>query len=86
MRARAKISLRAKLLLASSLLLVLPYAGYRFVNELEHTLRQGFEESLLGAARGAAAALAERPELLPGAASSRDVLAHPLPHPLQPDG
>jgi two-component system sensor histidine kinase ChvG len=84
-----RISLRAKLLLASSFLLVLPYIGYRYVNEMERYLRAGLEGNLLDSARAIASALNERPVLSVLTRSptpEADVLVHNLGGPAQVDG
>jgi len=51
------MSLRLQLLAFGSLTLVLPWAGLRFVEEMEASLRVGLEASLLASARTVAAAL-----------------------------
>lgn len=76
------MSLRLQLLGLGLLTLVLPWAGYRYVQELEGALRSGLEQSLLAAAESTAAALpgqvlrtgASRPAVRPG----EIVYAHPL--------
>ena len=76
------MSLRLQLLGLGLLTLVLPWAGYRYVQELEGALRSGLEQSLLAAAESTAAALpgqdlrriASRPAVSPGEA----MYAHPL--------
>lgn len=88
---RPRISLRTKVLLASSVLLVIPYVGYRYVQETENFLRDGLEASVLGAAQALAGALHERVDLLAGYAAgsdedARDIFVHPLAHAMQMDG
>jgi len=64
------MSLRAQLLCFGLLTLVLPWAGYRFVQEMEAALRTGFERSLLASAGTVAAALDDQAALIerpPGA-------------------
>ena len=76
------MSLRLQLLGLGLLTLVLPWAGYRYVQELEGALRSGLEQSLLAAAESTAAALpgqdlrigTSRPAVQPG----EIVYAHPL--------
>lgn len=51
------MSLRLQLLGLGLLTLVLPWAGYRYVQELEGALRSGLEQSLLATAGSTAAAL-----------------------------
>jgi two-component system, OmpR family, sensor histidine kinase ChvG len=56
------MSLRRQLLAFGLLTLVLPWAGYRFVQEMEAALRSGLEQALLASAGTVAAALgAEAP-------------------------
>jgi signal transduction histidine kinase len=85
------LSLRFKLLLSASLLLLVPVAGYRFVTEVEGYLRERQSQGALDAARTLATALESRPELLPGsvepdAHGESDLLVHPLSAPLEIDG
>lgn len=54
------MSLRLQLLAFGALTLVLPWAGWRYVHEMEATLRSGFEQSLLASAGTVSAALRER--------------------------
>ena len=76
------MSLRLQLLCLGLLTLVLPWAGYRYVQELEGALRSGLEQTLLAAAESTAAALpgqvlrniASRPAVQP----AEVVYAHPL--------
>src|SRR5690606_101349 len=58
------MSLRAQLLCFGLLTLVLPWAGYRFVQEMEAALRTGFERSLLASAGTVAAALDDQAGLI----------------------
>lgn len=60
--------LRNKLLLVALSLLALPWAGWRFVLELESLIRQGQEQALLAAAEAMARGVAQQPERLPSAA------------------
>ena len=75
------------------LLLTIPYVGYQFVREMENHLRDGLDQSVLGAARALAGALHDRVDLFPGrpsgpagAADEREIYAHPLPQEIQVDG
>jgi dedicated sortase system histidine kinase len=68
------ISLRVKLALVSVLLLALPWAGYRYVREMERFLLEGEEQALLATARGVATALHDRPALLRARPSRDDEL------------
>ena len=88
------MTLRRQLLLASLLLLSLPWAGCQFVREMEGALRQGQEQSLQATARAVAAVLGQREELLYPSPQRRltpaderpQVYAHPLDSPLIVDG
>jgi len=75
------------------LLLTIPYVGYQFVREMENHLRDGLDQSVLGAARALAGALHDRADLLPisppeggPTAREREIYAHPLPQGIQVDG
>ncbi len=57
-----RFSLRTKLLVVSLSLLALPWAGYRYLNEMEGFLRQAQEQALLARAEAAAVVLSSRPE------------------------
>jgi len=59
-----RLSLRAKLALVALVLLVLPWAGYRYVREMERFLVAAQEQALGATARAVATALHERPQLL----------------------
>lgn len=61
------MSLRAKLLLVALSILALPWAGWRFVREMESLLRQGQEQALLASAEAMARGIAVRPGALPPA-------------------
>jgi dedicated sortase system histidine kinase len=56
------------------LLLALPWAGYRYVREMERFLLEGEEQALLATARGVATALHDRPGLLRAPPSRDDEL------------
>ena len=59
-----RFRLRTKLVLVALALLVLPWAGWRYVRELERFLLAAQEEALVATARAVATALHERPRLL----------------------
>ncbi|MRR52283.1 MAG: hypothetical protein EG825_15470 [Rhodocyclaceae bacterium] len=59
-----RVSLRAKLALVSLVLLVLPWAGYRYVSEIERFLLESQRQSLMAMAKAVATALHERPRLM----------------------
>lgn len=61
---RFGLGLRAKLALVALVLLALPWAGYRYVREMEGFLLQGQQQALLATARAVATALHDRPGLL----------------------
>lgn len=58
------MSLRVKLLLVSLLTLVLPWAGWRYAQQMETTLREGQEIALLTTAEVLSRVVASEPELL----------------------
>ncbi len=58
------MGLRAKLALVALVLLALPWAGYRYVREMEAFLLEGQQQALLATARAVATALHDRPGLL----------------------
>lgn len=58
------MNLRRQLLVASLLLLTLPWAGCQFVKEMEGALRTGQEQALQATALAVAASLKDKPELL----------------------
>ena len=59
-----RLTLRAKLALVALVLLVLPWAGYRYVREMERFLLAAQEQALAATARAIATALHERAQLL----------------------
>lgn len=69
MSRRLGLGIRAKLLAASSVFLLIPWLGYQYVNELERFLRDTQQQKLAGTAQAVATALHERPRLFerPGA-------------------
>ncbi len=86
---RLKLSIRAKALLLSPLLLSIPYVGYQYVREMEDFLRVGLEGSVLATARALASALNDQAALFARAdAAAKDdvVYAHPLPAAIEVDG
>ena len=79
------MSLRIQLLGLGLLTLALPWAGYRYVQELEGALRAGLEQSLMASATTMAAALKDQMD--PGSDASNEIVpatdentlyAHPL--------
>ena len=70
----ARFPLRTKLALVALTLLVLPWAGWLYVREMERFLLAAQEEVLAATARAVATALHERPKLLAyRARSERDL-------------
>ena len=88
------MSLRAQLLAFGLLTLVLPWAGMRFVQEMEGALRRGLEASLLASAGTVAAALDDEPALIRPVGERADepagvaatIYAEPLRRELTVDG
>jgi len=84
---RQLLSIRFKLVLLSSLLLVIPWLGNRYILEMEEYLSRGQEQTVLGTARALATALSERPELFNESSYSRaesgqDLYVYPVVYPL----
>ena len=84
------MSLRIQLLGVGLLTLALPWAGYRYVQELEGALRDGLEQSLLASANTMAAALELQPlagtDQAQGTTTESTIYAHPLVTPPSIDG
>ena len=79
--------IRFKLVLVSSILLVIPWLGYQYILEMEDYLRRGQEQTVLGTAQALATALNERPELFnegsySPARRSEDLYVYPIFSPL----
>ncbi|WP_372880947.1 proteobacterial dedicated sortase system histidine kinase [Psychromonas sp.] len=90
---KRRIGLRAKIILLSSSLLILPWLGYQYVWEMENFLRQGQEQSLIGTTRALASVLHERTELfneqasfLDDVDSGKDLYAYDLKQAINLDG
>ncbi|MFT7052476.1 MAG: two-component system sensor histidine kinase ChvG [Psychromonas sp.] len=66
------LGLRTKIILLSSLLLIFPWLGYQYLQEMQNFLRQGQEQTLIGTTQAVATALHERPELFNQQASLLD--------------
>tara|TARA_R110001583_G_scaffold2233_16_gene16479 strand:- start:215 stop:2416 length:2202 start_codon:yes stop_codon:yes gene_type:complete len=88
-----RFGLRAKLLLLSSFLFVIPWFGYQYVWEMEKYLRFGQEQTLVGTARALATALHERENLfnnqasfLPNVEQGKDLYGYQLTEAIQLDG
>lgn len=78
-----RFPLRAKLALVALALLVLPWAGWRYVREMERFLLAAQEEALVATARAVATALHERPQLLAYRARSESDLRREAEQELQ---
>lgn len=79
----SRFPLRAKLTLVALALLVLPWAGWRYVREMERFLLAAQEEALAATARAVATALHERPQLLAYRASTESELRREAERELQ---
>lgn len=77
------MTLRRQLMLVSLLLLVLPWAGYQYVQEMERALRDAQGNGLLDSAR-ALALVADGYLAAPGETST--LFAHPLARAIEVDG
>ena len=82
--------IRAKLVFASSFLLIIPWLGYLYILEMEDYLSRAQEQTVLGTARALSAALSERPELFNDSSYSRasggqDLYVYPVFYPLAID-
>ncbi len=74
---RRGLSIGGRLLLFSSVLLALPWLGYRYIEEMKQFLIQGQEEAQTLAARAVATVLHDRPEWFDASESAGDTwLAH----------
>lgn len=60
----AALSIRAKLILVTLVLLVIPWVGYKYVKTMEQLLRDNQVQAVVATARAIAAALQDRPRLL----------------------
>ncbi len=58
-----KLTIQRKLLLASTALLIIPWVGYQYVQEMQRYLHSNMESNLLAKVKLIAASLHERPEL-----------------------
>ena len=88
-----RLAIPVKLALVSSLLLLIPWVGYRYVRELERLLLRVQEQGLVSTARAVATALNDRPNvLLAGevysvpASPERDLRVPNLERPIVVDG
>ncbi len=91
-RLRLGLSIRAKMLLVSCVLLAIPWIAYLYAGELESILRENQEAAVLNTARAIATALNDRPSLFhapsrdPHADASNAIVAYKLSRPIELDG
>jgi two-component system sensor histidine kinase ChvG len=64
LRPYPRLSIRAKVVLVSLVLAVIPFVGYGYVREMENVLRAAQEQRVIATARAVATALHDRPRLL----------------------
>jgi len=86
-----RLSIRAKMLLVSCVLLAIPGIAYRYAEELERILRENQEAAVLNTARAIATALNDRPSVFVHAANepangANAIVAYRLPRPIVLDG
>lgn len=88
-----RLSIRRKLVLVSLSLLIIPWVGYQYINEMEEYLQQRQEQQLLERARIIASLLADKPELfstklstLGDTSGSKHLYVRPLESPIHIDG
>ncbi|HEY5604401.1 MAG TPA: proteobacterial dedicated sortase system histidine kinase [Gammaproteobacteria bacterium] len=87
-----RLSIRRKLVLVSLSLLIIPWVGYQYINEMEDYLRNRQESQLLDRARVVASLLSEQPGLFTTTAAStpsdgsRHLYVLPLSQPIHIDG
>jgi len=86
------LSIRAKMLLVSCVLLAIPWIAYLYAGELERILRESQEEAVLNTARAIATALNDRPSLFhtpsrdPTPDGATSIIAYKLRGPIELDG
>ena len=92
---RFQFTIRKKLLLVTASLLIIPWIGYRYINEMESYLRSELEAELLNRVKVVAAVLHDRPRLfatqqpridIPPAQVDQHIYVRPLQSPIQLDG
>lgn len=88
-----RLSIRHKLVLISLSLLIIPWVGYEYINEMEEYLQNRQEQRLLDRARLIASLLADNPELfstklstLGDTSGSKHLYVRPLESPIHIDG
>jgi len=92
-RSPFRLSIRRKLVLVSLSLLIIPWVGYQYVNEMEGYLQTRQEQLLLDRARIIASLLSDNPELfstklstLGDTSGSKHLYVRPLDSPIHIDG
>ncbi len=90
---RRRLSIGGRLLLFSSVLLAIPWLGYRYIEEMKQFLLQGQEDAQKLAARAVATVLHDRPEWFDLSGTADDhwlaqnaLYAYPLTSSIQIDG
>ena len=89
---RLGLSIRAKMLLMSCVLLAIPWIGFHYAAEIEGILRENQEQAVLNTARAIATALNDRPSLFqspaitPAAERAFSIVAYRLQRPIELDG
>ena len=91
MRRALGLSIRAKMLLMSCVLLAIPWIGFRYTAEIESILLVNQAEAVSNTARAIATALNDRPSLFQSpiardADASMSIVAHRLSRPIELDG
>ena len=90
-----RFTIRKKLLLVTAVLLVIPWIGYQYINEMENYLRSELEAELLNRVKVVAAVLHDRPKLfanktptydIPPTQINKHIYVRPLRSPIQLDG
>jgi dedicated sortase system histidine kinase len=71
-----KLNIRSKLLLVSLALLVIPFVGYKYIQQMEEYLRDEQEKSLVENARVIAAVIQSYPQIFISNVSSNDVVSN----------
>jgi dedicated sortase system histidine kinase len=61
---RVGLSIRAKLVLVTLVLMIIPWVGYKYIKTMEHLLRDNQVQAVVATGRAIAAALQDRPRLL----------------------
>ena len=73
-----KLTIRRKLLLASTTLLIIPWIGYQYIQEMQSYLHQNMESDLLSKVKLVAASMHERPALFKHSFSTDQSIKEPI--------